>query len=175
MLLLGVFPAAFAAELTDTTESPAEDTLLPADDLPGDAAEPVAELANPPDAPTEEPGGTDLTVETPTEESTPSEEVLAPSEEPTVPAEETPVPTEELEPIEEDELLGIDEELLEMDGISLFAMDSSQSGILLFNYTDNGDYTTRLNYDRGILRVFCKWRSHQIYDVFTRRCQASGK
>lgn len=146
MLLLGVFPAAFAAELTDTTESPAEDTLLPADDLPGDAAEPVAELANPPDAPTEEPGGTDLTVETPTEESTPSEEVLAPSEEPTVPAEETPVPTEELEPIEEDELLGIDEELLEMDGISLFAMDSSQSGILLFNYTDNGDYTTRLNY-----------------------------
>ena len=45
LLLLGVFPAAFAAELTDMAESPAEDTLLPADDLPGDAAEPVAEAA----------------------------------------------------------------------------------------------------------------------------------
>ena len=34
-LLVGVFPVAFAAELTDMAESPAEDTLLPADDLPG--------------------------------------------------------------------------------------------------------------------------------------------
>ena len=139
LLLFGVFPAAFAAELTDTTEPTAEDGLFPADDLPGDAAEPVAELANPSDAPTEETGGTDLTVETPTEESTPSEEVVAPSEEPIIPTEETTIPTEEREPIESDELL-------KMDGISLFAMDSSQSGILLFNYTDNGDYTTRLNY-----------------------------
>ena len=145
MLLIGVFPAAFAAELTDPTESPAEDGF-PADDLPGDAAEPVAELANPPDAPTEETGGTDLTVETSTEESTPSEEVLAPSEEPTLPTEEPIIPPEEQEPTADDETLNMDEELLEMDGISLFAMDSTQSGILLFNYTDNGDYTTRLNY-----------------------------
>ena len=135
ILLAGVFPAAFAAELTGTTESPAEDDM-----------EPVAELANPPDAPTEETGGTDLTVETPAEESTPSEEVPAPSEETTAPTEETTIPTEEQEPGEDDETLNMDEELLEMDGISLFAMDSSQSGILLFNYTDNGDYTTRLNY-----------------------------
>lgn len=135
ILLVGVFPAAFAAELTGTTESPAEDDM-----------EPVAELANPPDAPTEETGGTDLTVETPAEESTPSEEVPAPSEETTAPTEETTIPTEEQEPGEDDETLNMDEELLEMDGISLFAMDSSQSGILLFNYTDNGDYTTRLNY-----------------------------
>ena len=146
ILLVGVFPAAFAAELTGTTESPAEDTLLPTDDLPGDAAEPVAELANPPNTPTEETGGTDLTVETPAEESAPSEEVLAPSEEPIVTTEETTISTEEQEPTADDELLDMDDELLEMDGISLFAMDSSQSGILLFNYTDNGDYTTRLNY-----------------------------
>ena len=146
ILLVGVFPAAFAAELTGTTESPAEDTLLPTDDLPGDAAEPVAELANPPNTPTEETGGTDLTVETPAEESAPSEEVLAPSEEPIVTTEETTISTEEQEPTADDELLDMDDERLEMDGISLFAMDSSQSGILLFNYTDNGDYTTRLNY-----------------------------
>ena len=160
ILLVGVFPAAFAAELTGTTESPAEDTLLPTDDLPGDAAEPVAELANPPNTPTEETGGTDLTVETPAEESAPLEEVLAPSEEPIVTTEETTISTEEQEPTADDELLDMDDELLdmddelldmddellEMDGISLFAMDSSQSGILLFNYTDNGDYTTRLNY-----------------------------
>lgn len=55
------------------------------------------------------------------------------------------VPTEEItspgdqEPIEDDGPLDMDE-------IDLVSMDSTQRGILLFNYTDNGDYTTRLNY-----------------------------
>lgn len=129
MLLLGVFPAAFASELTGMTEPTAEDGLFPIDDPSGDA--PVAELVNPPDAPTEGTGGTDLTVET--EESTPSGEVPAPSE-------EVAIPTEKQEGVEDDE------NMLDMDEIDLMSIDSSQRGILLFNYTDNGDYTTRLNY-----------------------------
>lgn len=129
LLLLGVFPAAFAAELTGMTEPTAEDGLFPIDDPSGDA--PVAELVNPPDAPTEGTGGTDLTVET--EESTPSGEVPAPSE-------EAAIPTEKQEGVEDDE------NMLDMDEIDLMSIDSSQRGILLFNYTDNGDYTTRLNY-----------------------------
>lgn len=129
MLLLGVFPAAFASELTGMTEPTAEDGLFPIDDPSGDA--PVAELVNPPDAPTEGTGGTDLTVET--EESTPSGEVPAPSE-------EAAIPTEKQEGVEDDE------NMLDMDEIDLMSIDSSQRGILLFNYTDNGDYTTRLNY-----------------------------
>lgn len=131
MLLLGVFPVAFAAELTGMTEPTAENGLFPTDDPSGDAAEPVAELVNPPDAPTEETGGTDLTVET--EEPAPSGEVPAPSE-------EAAIPTEEQEGVEGDE------NMLDMDEIDLMSIDSSQRGILLFNYTDNGDYTTRLNY-----------------------------
>ena len=127
ILLVGVFPAAFAAELTGTMESPAEDTLLPTDDLPGDAAEPVAELANPPNTPTEETGGTDLTVETPAEESAPSEEVLAPSEEPIVTTEETTISTEEQEPAADDELLDMDDELLKMDGISFLPWTAARA------------------------------------------------
>lgn len=157
LLLIGAMPAAYAAELTGPAEQAGGNDCLPTE--AGNPVEPIAEFTNPPDDPTEGMGSTDLMVEaeeptpvvetpvpseettTPTmEPSVPSEESTVPTTEPTVPAEEVTIPTEEQDFIVEDE------NLLDVDGFGLMSIDSTQRGILLFNYTDNGDYTTRLNY-----------------------------
>lgn len=134
-LLIGILPMVYAAELTDPTESLAEDTLLPTDEFSEDATQPTAESVSLPEAPTEETGDLDFSVDTPAEESTPSTLPSAPSE-------ETTLPTVVQEPAQDEDVV-LD---IEMDEMMFMSIDSTQSGIMLFNYMDNGDYTTRLNY-----------------------------
>lgn len=89
--------------------------------------------------PTTAPPGTD-------QPSLPEEPTEAPSEEAT---ETINIPTEETENPSEDAPDGSeDERLLDAD-----TYVSTQNSIMLFDYADNGDYTTRLNY-----QVFCTYK-----------------
>ncbi len=117
VLCFGMIPCAFADEITTPTAPQSGE---------GSAAEAV-------------PPNTDQTP--PPEESAapPEESTEPPSEEATEPMEEDP--TDETTLPEELDDLDSDDRLL---GAEAYA--STQKSIMLFDFADNGDYTTRLNY-----------------------------
>ena len=117
VLCFGMIPCAFADEITTPTVPQSGE---------GSASEAV-------------PPNTDQTP--PPEESTapPEESTEPPSEEATEPMEEEP--TDETTLPEELDDLDSDDRLL---GAEAYA--STQKSIMLFDFADNGDYTTRLNY-----------------------------
>ena len=117
VLCFGMIPCAFADEITTPTAPQSGE---------GSASEAV-------------PPNTDQTP--PPEESAapPEESTEPPSEQATEPMEEEP--TDETTPPEELDDLDSDDRLL---GAEAYA--STQKSIMLFDFADNGDYTTRLNY-----------------------------
>ena len=117
VLCFGMIPCAFADEITTPTVPQSGE---------GSASEAV-------------PPNTDQTL--PPEESAapPEESTEPPSEEATEPMEEEP--TDETTLPEELDDLDSDDRLL---GAEAYA--STQKSIMLFDFADNGDYTTRLNY-----------------------------
>ena len=117
VLCFGMIPCAFADEITTPTAPQSGE---------GSASEAV-------------PPNTDQTL--PPEESAapPEESTEPPSEEATEPMEEEP--TDETTLPEELDDLDSDDRLL---GAEAYA--STQKSIMLFDFADNGDYTTRLNY-----------------------------
>ena len=117
VLCFGMIPCAFADEITTPTAPQSGE---------GSASEAV-------------PPNTDQTL--PPEESAapPEESTEPPSEEATEPMEEDP--TDETTLPEELDDLDSDDRLL---GAEAYA--STQKSIMLFDFADNGDYTTRLNY-----------------------------
>ena len=117
VLCFGMIPCAFADEITTPTVPQSGE---------GSASEAV-------------PPNTDQTL--PSEESAapPEESTEPPSEEATEPMEEEP--TDETTLPEELDDLDSDDRLL---GAEAYA--STQKSIMLFDFADNGDYTTRLNY-----------------------------
>lgn len=117
VLCFGMIPCAFADEITTPTVPQSGEGSA------SEAVPPNTDQAPPPEEST-----------APPEESTepPSEEATEPMEE--VPTDETTLP-EELDDLDSDDrLLGAE------------AYASTQKSIMLFDFADNGDYTTRLNY-----------------------------
>ena len=117
VLCFGMIPCAFADEITTPTVPQSGE---------GSASEAV-------------PPNTDQTL--PPEESAapPEESTEPPSEEATKPMEE--YPTDETTLPEESDDTVLDDRLVDADTYA-----STQNGIMLFDFADNGDYTTRLNY-----------------------------
>ena len=117
VLCFGMIPCAFADEITTPTAPQSGEGSA------SEAVPPNTDQAPPPEEST-----------APPEESTepPSEQATAPMEE--EPTDETTLP-EELDDLDSDDrLLGAE------------AYASTQKSIMLFDFADNGDYTTRLNY-----------------------------
>lgn len=117
VLCFGMIPCAFADEITTPT------ALQSGEGSASEAAPPNTDQTPPPEE-----------TAAPPEESTepPSEEATEPMEED--PTDETTLP-EELDDLDSDDrLLGAE------------AYASTQKSIMLFDFADNGDYTTRLNY-----------------------------
>ena len=117
VLCFGMIPCAFADEITTpTAPQSGEGSASEAVPPNTDQAPPPEESAAPPEESTEPP----------------SEEATEPMEE--EPTDETTLP-EELDDLDSDDrLLGAE------------AYASTQKSIMLFDFADNGDYTTRLNY-----------------------------
>ena len=117
VLCFGMIPCVFADEITTpTVPQSGEGSASEAVPPNTDQTPPPEESAAPPEESTEPP----------------SEEATEPMEE--VPTDETTLP-EELDDLDSDDrLLGAE------------AYASTQKSIMLFDFADNGDYTTRLNY-----------------------------
>ena len=117
VLCFGMIPCAFADEITTpAVPQPSEGSASEAVPPNTDQTPPPEESAAPPEESTEPP----------------SEEATEPMEE--EPTDETTLP-EELDDLDSDDrLLGAE------------AYASTQKSIMLFDFADNGDYTTRLNY-----------------------------
>ena len=117
VLCFGMIPCAFAEEITTpTVPQSGEGSASEAVPPNTDQTPPPEESAAPPEESTEPP----------------SEEATEPMEE--YPTDETTLP-EELDDLDSDDrLLGAE------------AYASTQKSIMLFDFADNGDYTTRLNY-----------------------------
>lgn len=107
MLLIGIVPTAFAAEVTPDSTVPEETTshTEEATTATGDEINPTE----------------------PTEPTDPPED----SADPTILSEETAVDAPAM--------------MSAADDYGIMTIASTQSGIMLFDFTDNGDYTTRLN------------------------------
>lgn len=113
MLLIGIVPTAYAAEVTDST-------------VPKETVSDAAETTVAAD---------------PTEPTSPTE--------PTEPPEDATEPTVSTEPAADTPML-----MTAADDYGIMTIASTQSGVLLFDYSDNGDYTSRLN---SQITVNYKW------------------
>lgn len=116
----------------------AQQTETPGIELPTEEAEepapPTIGATVPPEEPTEKTFTEDGTVN-----ETISEETVTGETENTAPLSD--------DALSEDLYVPGDLDFMEgSDGMMLATIDSTQGGIMLFNYMDNGDYTTRLNY-----------------------------
>lgn len=131
LLLIGSLPTVFAAEMPGMDEPTTENT-------PSATAEEAENTVTDVDS-SEPPGDTNTAEENP---SADNEETVTP--------EDVPGETEEPEEQPNDEDF-FDDDMPIMDGLSMSGMPSllsisgTDSGILLFNYADNGNYTTVLN------------------------------
>ena len=90
------------------------------------------------------------TVETtiPTDETSPTEssgDTSPPTEESAASTTETTVPETELDDVSSDITITSGVAAASTDDYGIMTVASTQSGILLFDYSDNGDYTSRLN------------------------------
>lgn len=114
MLLIGIIPKAYAAELPTDSTIP-EETV-------SETVETTAPIA-------------------PTDPTDPTE--------PTGPPDETTEPTAETEPVADTPML-----MTAADDYGIMTAASTQSGVLLFDYADNGNYTSSLN---SQITVGYKW------------------
>jgi len=137
ILLFGTLPTAFAAEVSGDSTTATEETVskTSSEAAASPAPEENADVSQPPPDETGEPSpSTEETEPTATTDSTApvdSTEATGPdiTEAATAPEDETPP-----------------EEVIITDEYEVMALASSQNGIMLFDYADNGNYTTVLNY-----------------------------
>jgi len=135
MILFGTFSTAYASEMPEDSTTATGETVseTTSEAAASQAPEENADVSQPPPDETGEPSpSTEETEPTATTDSTESTE--------TDPTEAT-APVEETQPE-----MTLEEPVIVTDEYGIMALASSQNGIMLFDYADNGNYTTVLNY-----------------------------